>query len=258
MESPRTNPAVAQLTNGHLSETIFSFNKNSKPVCAIVGVGPGLGSANAKRFSDAGFSLALLSRNSTFTSKLAAELPDARPYTCDVTDTGKIKEVFQTIAQDLGPVDVLIYSASSRFQAQGSHGNIEVATEEDMAHAWKIDTLGCMMCCKQVVPSMVERGTGTILIIGATGSLRGGANFTAFAAAKNGQRALAESMARHLMPKGVHVSLLIIDGSIDADRSGSEKLIKAEQVSDTLMFLHSQHKSGWTFQMDIRPNVERW
>ena len=105
---------------------------------------------------------------------------------------------------------------------------------------------------------MVAKGSGNIIILGATGSLRGGANFTAFASAKNGQRALAESMARHLGPKGVHVSLLIIDGTVDAERSGEETLIKAEKLADTLVFITEQDKSAWTFQMDLRPFVEKW
>lgn len=233
-------------------------NNEKKPVCVIVGVGPGNGAANAHKFSQEGYALALISRSSGYITELAGQLEEAMAYSCDVSDTENIKEVFSKIKEDLGAVDVLIYSASSRFKAQGSNGNIEFATEEDMKRAWRIDTLGCMVCCKQVIPAMVEKGSGNIIILGATGSLRGGANFTAFASAKNAQRALAESMARHLGPKGVHVTLLIIDGSIDAERSGEDKWIKAEALANTLHFITKQDKSGWTFQMDIRPFIEKW
>ena len=233
-------------------------NTRKKPVCVIVGVGPGNGAANAQKFSQEGYALALISRSSGYITELAGQLEDTRAYACDVGDTENVKEVFAKIKEDLGAVDVLVYSASSRFKAQGSSGNIEVATEEDMEKAWRIDTLGCMVCCKQVIPDMVEKCKGNIIILGATGSLRGGANFTAFASAKNAQRALAESMARHLGPKGVHVTLLIIDGSIDAERSGEDKWIKAEELSNTLYFITQQDKSAWTFQMDIRPFVEKW
>ena len=233
-------------------------NNEKKPVCVIVGVGPGNGAANAHKFSNEGYALALISRSRDYISELAGQLPDARAYSCDVSNIENIKNVFVQIKDDLGPVNVLVYSASSRFKAQGSRGNIEVTTEEDMERAWRIDTLGCMVCCKQVIPDMIDYGKGNIIILGATGSLRGGANFTAFASAKNGQRALAESMARHLGPKGVHVTLLIIDGSIDAERTGEDKWIKAEELANTLHFITQQDKSVWTFQMDIRPFIEKW
>ena len=230
----------------------------NKPVCVIIGVGPGLGTANAQKFSNAGYALGLISRSSGYITELAGQLNYAKAYACDVTNTENIKQVFAKIKNDLGPVNVLIYQASSRFNAQGSAGNIEVATEEDMEHAWRIDTLGCMVSCKQVIPDMVDAGKGSIIICGATGSLRGSANFTAFGCAKNGQRALAESMAKHLGPKGVHVSLVIIDGSIDAQRAGNETLIKAEEVSNTLYFVAHQDKSAWTFQLDLRPFLEKF
>jgi len=236
----------------------MASNPNNKPVCVIIGVGSGNGAANAKKFSQEGYALALISRSMGFISELAGQIEDTKAYSCDVMDTGNIKSVFEQIKEDLGTVDVLIYSASSRFKAQGSKGDIEVATEEDMERAWRIDTLGCMASCKQVIPDMVEKGKGSLIILGATGSLRGGANFAAFASAKNAQRALAESMARHLGPKGVHVSLVIIDGSIDEKRTGEDIWIKAEELSNTLYFISQQDKSAWTFQMDIRPFVEKW
>lgn len=229
-----------------------------KPVCVIIGVGPGLGTANAQKFSREGYTLGLVSRSSGYITELAGQLEEARAYACDVSDTENIKEVFAKIKNDLGPIDLLIYQASSRFNAQGSIGNIEVATEEDMEKAWRIDTLGCMVCCKQVIPEMVNAGKGNIIIVGATGSLRGGANFTAFGCAKNGQRALAESMAKHLGPKGVHVTLLIIDGSIDAQKTGDDTLIKADEVANTLHFTTQQDKSAWTFQLDLRPFLEKF
>ena len=212
----------------------MNSNDGKKPVCVIIGVGPGLGTANAQKFSREGYSLALISRKSGYITELAGQLDDSKAYQCDVCNTENIKEVFDKIKDDLGPVNVLIYQASSRFNAQGSNGNIEVATEEDMENAWRIDTLGCMVSCQQVIPEMINSGKGNIIICGATGSLRGSANFTAFGCAKNAQRALAESMAKYLGPKGVHVTLVIIDGSIDSQRSGNEKLIKAYETSGLL------------------------
>ena len=232
-------------------------NEN-KPVCVIIGVGPRLGAANAQKFSKEGYKLGLISRSSKYITELAEQLGDAKAYACDVLNTQDIKEVFAKIKNDLGPVTVLIYQASSRFSAQGSAGNIEVATEEDMERAWRIDTLGCMVSCKQVIPDMVNAGKGSIIIGGATGSLRGSANFTAFGSAKNAQRALAESMAKHLGPKGVHVTLVIIDGSINSKQIEDNSLIKADEVSKTLHFVTQQDKSSWTFQLDLRPFLEKF
>merc|ERR1712109_389677 len=132
--------------------TVMASNPKNKPVCVIIGVGSGNGAANAQKFSQEGYALALISRSMGFISELADQIEDSKAYTCDVIDT-------------------LIYSASSRFKAQGSKGNIEVATEEDMERAWRIDTLGCMASCKQVIPDVVEKGKGNIIILGATGSL---------------------------------------------------------------------------------------
>ena len=116
------------------SGTMENENRR-KPVCAIVGVGPGIGAANAHKFAEAGYALALVSRSPEFINKLADKLEAAKAYACDVTNSAGIKHVFEKIQQDLGMVDVLVYSASSRFKAQGSFGNIEMATEEDMENA---------------------------------------------------------------------------------------------------------------------------
>ena len=228
-------------------------NPEKKPVCVIVGVGPNAGAANATKFAQDGYALALLSRSTNFTQELSEKLGSAQAYVCDVSDPEKIKEVFGKIRVDLGPVEVLVYSASSM-----KLGNIEECSIGDMEKAWKINCLGCMVCCKQVIPDMVAKGSGNIIILGATGSLRGGANFTAFSSTKNAQRTLGESMARHLGPKGVHVSLVIIDGAIANDEEAGDKWMKAEKLAETLVFLTKQDKSAWTFQLDIRPFGEKW
>ena len=233
-------------------------NPEKKPVCVIVGVGPNAGAANATKFAQDGYTLALLSRSTNYTRELAEKLGSAKAYACDVSDAEKIKEVFAKIRVDLGPVDILVYGASSMNKTRYLLGNIEECSIEDMEKAWKIDCLGCMVCSKQVIPDMVANGSGNIIILGATGSLRGGANFTAFSSTKNAQRTLGESMARHLGPKGVHVSLVIIDGAIANDDKAGDKWIKAEKLADTLVLITKQDKSAWTFQLDIRPFGEKW
>ena len=112
-------------------------NPGKKPVCVIIGVGPGNGAANAHKFASQGYALALVSRSTNYTQGLADQLDTAKAYACDVSDTSRIQEVFAEIVSDLGIIDVLIYSASSRFNAQGMKGNIEICTIEDMEKAWK-------------------------------------------------------------------------------------------------------------------------
>jgi NAD(P)-dependent dehydrogenase (short-subunit alcohol dehydrogenase family) len=125
--------------------------------------------------------------------------------------------------------------------------------------------LGLFHCGKQVVDDMVSKGAGNIVVTGATASLRGGANFAAFASAKSAQRTLAQSMARHLGPKGIHVSLFIVDGIIDLPRTRKampdapdDRFMKPDDIAQSVVHLIEQPRSAWTFEMDLRPFGEKW
>ena len=232
----------------------------TRPVCAIVGVGPGNGAALARRFDREGYALALMARGTATTSQLADEFSEARAYTCDVTDEASITAAFEATAADLGPVDVLLYNVGSGFW-----GSVEAITTDDMRRGLEINLVGLLACAQAVIPSMTERGEGSIIITGATASLRGGANFAGFAPAKGGQRILAQSMARHLGPKGIHVALIIVDGQVDLPRTRArqperpdEDFIKPDAIADTALFLVNQDPSAWTFELDVRPHVESW
>jgi NAD(P)-dependent dehydrogenase (short-subunit alcohol dehydrogenase family) len=230
------------------------------PACAIIGVGPGNGAAFARRFSAGGYRCALLARKPDYIASLAAELPGARAFPCDVRAPEQIEATLGTAGRELGPVEVLIYNAGS-----GAWGNFEDVTVEDFQAAWEINARGLLVAAKHVIPAMLEAGHGVILVVGATASWRGGANFTAFAAAKAAQRSLAQSMARHLGPKGIHVALLIIDGVVDIPRTramfpeeSDESFLQPDHIAETAYFIAGQQPSAWSFEVDLRPFVEKW
>ena len=232
----------------------------TKRICAVVGVGPRNGAAFARRFASAGYAVALLARGSTFTRELAANLEEARAYECDVTDAAAIERAFQSIREDLGEVEVLIYNAGS-----GTWGTVEEVSDSDFEAAWRINAMGTLLASRQVIPAMKRAGRGSIVIVGATASLRGGAKFAAFASAKAAQRSLAQGMARHLWPSGIHVALLIIDGAVDLPRTREMMpdkpdsfFLKPDDIAETVFQLTKQNPSAWSFEFEARPFGERW
>jgi len=232
----------------------------SKPVCAIVGVGPGNGSALARRFAAEGYAVALLARSSAQGAALAQELQGARAYACDVTDAASVAGTFSSVRAELGEVAVLVYNAGS-----GVWGSVEQITAEDFEAAWRVNALGALLVAQQVVPAMKAAGAGAIVFIGATASLRGMPMTAAFAPAKAAQRILAESMARSLGPAGIHVALVILDGVVDNPKSRErmpdkpdEFFIKPYDVADSVLALTRQPRSVWSFALEARPFGERW
>ncbi len=232
----------------------------SKPVCAVVGVGPGNGAALARRFHAGGYAVALLARSADLTAQLARELPGSRPYACDVADEAAVARTFTAIARDLGPVDTLLYNAGS-----GVWGTIEEVSAQDFEQAWRVNTLGAFLTSKQVVGPMKQAGRGNIVFIGATASRRGNVKTAAFAPAKAAQRSLAESMARALWPSGIHVALAILDGVVDLPRTRQMMpgkpdsfFIKPDDVAESAWQLTRQPRSTWSFELEARPFGETW
>ena len=232
----------------------------TKPVCAILGVGAGNGAAFARRFSSEGYALALLARSRGVTDELASDLADAAAYVCDVSDPGDIARAFASIRGELGEVDVLIHNAGG-----GTFGTVEDVAAEDFESAWRINVLAAFVAASEVIPAMKKAGAGTIVFVGATASLRGGARTAAFASAKAAQRSLAQSMARHLWPQGIHVALLIIDGVIDLPRTREfmpDKpdtfFLRPDDIAETVFQVTRQRPSAWSFEIEARPFAEKW
>jgi NAD(P)-dependent dehydrogenase (short-subunit alcohol dehydrogenase family) len=228
----------------------------SNPVCAIVGIGPKNGAAFAHRFDEAGYRIALLSRSTDYSGEVASKLSDARAYACDASDPASVDAAFAQVQEQLGDVDVLIYNAGS-----GSWQTVEEISPEAFEQSWRVNALGALVTSQRVIPAMKKKGPGNIVIVGATASLRGRPMTTGFAAAKAAQRSLAQSMAKYLGPLGIHVSLLIIDGSIAS--AGSAEADRGEQldpkdIAELAHYVTTQPRSAWSFELDARPSGESW
>lgn len=234
------------------------------PTALIVGAGPGLGLALARRFAQEGFALALVARRESILSELATELaplgPRLKTYAADATEPAAVNEVCAATLRDLGEPSVLIYNAGS-YRA----GGIADITPEQFEAAWKIGCMGAFLFARALLPAMADAGRGTVLLTGATAALRGGKGFATLAVPKFGLRALAQSMAREYGPQGVHVAHVVIDGQIDTPRlrerdagRPTHTVLAPDAIAETYWQLHGQDPSAWTLEMDLRPAVERF
>lgn len=236
------------------------MSESKKRVCAVVGVGPGNGAALARRFAKEGYAVALLARGTELSSALAKELPDSRAVACDVGDAASVERAFAEVRATLGEIDALVYNAGS-----GVWGTIEDVSAADFEASWRVNTLGAFLASKQVVPAMKKAGRGNIVFIGATASRRGNVKTAAFAPAKAAQKSLAESMARTLWPKGIHVAVLIVDGVVDLPRTRAMMkdkpdsfFVKPDDVADAVFRVTEQPRSTWSFEVEARPFGESW
>lgn len=232
----------------------------TQPLCAIVGAGPGNGAAFARRFAGAGYRVALLARDQAVLDTLTAAIPGTRGYACDATEAAQVEAAFRGIRAELGPVRVLIYNASTR-----EFGDIDHTTPEGFERTWRVNALGCLLAARQVISDMRQTGAGSIVVIGATASLKGAAGFVAFAAAKSAQRSLAQSLARQLGPEGIHVAHVVIDAVVDMPASRAllpdrpdDFFAQPADIAEAVYFLTRQPRSAWTFELDLRPFGEHW
>jgi NAD(P)-dependent dehydrogenase (short-subunit alcohol dehydrogenase family) len=232
---------------------------NDKPVCVVVGVGPGNGAALARCFAREGYRVALLARGHECTEPLA-EAIGGKAYGCDVTHATSVAATFGAIRQELGDADTVIFNPGA-----GVWKTVEEITPEEFEQSWRVSALGALLVAQQVIPAMKRNHQGNILFVGATASRRGAARTAAFAPAKAAQRSLAESMARHLGPFGIHVALIIVDGVVDTPATRAMLPDKADgfflhpdDVAETVLHLARQSPSAWTFELDVRPFAEVW
>lgn len=232
----------------------------SSQVCAVAGVGPGNGASFSRRFAQAGYRVAMLARSAERLRELEASIPGTRGYPADVGDATVVRETFTRIRSDLGPVNVLIHNAGS-----GAFSSFLDTTPELFEQSWRTNALSLLLCGQAVAPDMLAAGSGAIVAIGATASVRGGAQFAGFAPAKAAQRILAQSMARTLGPRGIHVAYVVVDGVIDIPwtramlpNQPDEFFLQPDRIADTVYVLIQQDRSAWTFELDLRPFGEKW
>lgn len=233
-------------------------------VMVILGAGPGLGAAIAGRFAREGFAVALMARRKENLSAIRQEIEDANgtgmTVEADATDAESVAQAFDRVREGLGDPEVFTYNAGA-FQM----GSILDLIPEQFDNCFRANCSGAFYGAQQVLPAMMEKGSGTIILTGATASLRGSANFAALATGKFGLRALAQSMAREFGPQGIHVAHVVIDGQIDTpqlresqpDREESTTL-SPDAIADIYWELHTQDPRAWTLELDLRPAVEKF
>jgi NAD(P)-dependent dehydrogenase (short-subunit alcohol dehydrogenase family) len=231
-------------------------------VTVVAGVGPGLGHAVAARFADGGHKVALLARRAEALAGFVRERADGRftAIPCDVTDETAVTAAFGRVAAELGEPDCAVFNAGG-----WARGGITELTAAEFERSWRAGCLAGFHVGQAAARAMLPRGRGSILFTGATASLRGGSGFAAFAAGKFGLRALAQSMARELGPQGIHVAHVVVDGQIMSERyrqlaaeRAPDALLDPAAIAETYWQLHLQPRSAWTFELEVRPWVERF
>jgi NAD(P)-dependent dehydrogenase (short-subunit alcohol dehydrogenase family) len=234
----------------------------SDRVAAVLGVGPGLGAAVARRFAGEGFGVALMARKEESVADVREEIEGgggtALSVSADATDPDSVARAFERVRGELGDPEVFVYNAGA-FQM----GGILDLSPEQFDDCFRANCAGAFYAAQQILPAMVEAGGGTVLLTGASAALRGKANFSALAVGKFGLRALAQSMAREFGPQGVHVSHVIVDGQINTPRMRemspdreAHTLLSPDAIAETYWQLHSQDRTAWTLELDLRPAVE--
>jgi NAD(P)-dependent dehydrogenase (short-subunit alcohol dehydrogenase family) len=237
-------------------------------VALVIGAGDATGGAIARRFARGGFVACVTRRNADKLAPLVARIEQeggkARAFGSDARKEEQMMSLVETIEREVGPIEVAAFNigANVRFP-------IRETTSRVYFKVWEMACFGGFLMGREAAKAMVPRGRGTILFTGATASMRGGAGFAAFAGAKHGLRALAQSMARELGPQGIHVAHVVIDGAIDTEfirtnfperaaLKDREGILDPDAIAEVYWQLHHQPRSAWTHEMDLRPWIEKW
>mmetsp|Transcript_37399 Transcript_37399/g.75484 ORF Transcript_37399/g.75484 Transcript_37399/m.75484 type:complete len:238 (-) Transcript_37399:76-789(-) len=224
------------------------------PVCVVAGVGEkGIGEHVASKFSSEGYSVAMLARRKENLDALEKQIANSKGYVCDVAVTEQVHTTIEAITADLGPIDVLIVNTSA-----GPFKPFADTTQEEFDNALATGPAGLFAFAKAVTPGMIERGHGVIGVTGATASWRGMPVTSAKAAGNFAMRALAQSLARDMGPKGIHVFHVIIDGLVDEPRTHKmapqkpdDEFMKPKDIAETYWMLASQPRSCWAFEINL-------
>ncbi len=227
-----------------------------KPLALVTGVGPGTGAAVVRRFAEGGYRVAMLARDADRLAALAAEIPDTIAIPCDVTDPAALDAALATV----GDPEVVVHNAVGG--AFGSFRDVDPAVLEKN---FQVNVMALLHLARKVTPAMEAAGKGALIVTGNTSALRGKAHFAAFAPTKAAQRILAESLARDLGPRGVHVAYLVIDAVIDVPwtrqrfpEAPDDFFIAPADIAGEVFHLAHQPRSAWTFLTEVRPFRETW
>jgi NAD(P)-dependent dehydrogenase (short-subunit alcohol dehydrogenase family) len=236
----------------------------TQKVMFVMGVGPGLGAAVARKFAREGFAVGLLARRQESVDPVQKELASFGAHAgialADATDSSSVRAGIGKLTKELGAPGVFVYNAGA-FKM----GGILDISPEEFDECWRANCAGAFYAAREVLPSMLEKKRGTILLTGATASLRGSARFSCLAVGKFGLRALAQSLAREFGSQGIHVAHVVIDGQIDQPRirqmmpnRATETFLSPDAIAETYFQLHLQDSTAWGLEIDLRPAVEKF
>lgn len=241
---------------------------NDKNVVLVIGAGDATGGAIAKRFAREGYVACVTRRSADKLQPLVDEIRaaggEAHGFGSDARKEEEVAELVETIERDIGPIEAFVFNIGANVPC-----SILDETARKYFKIWEMACFSAFLTAQAVARRMVVRERGTILFTGATAGLRGAANFAAFAGAKHGVRALAQSMARELGPRNIHVAHVVVDGAIDTAfirdtfpemyaRKEQDGILDPAHIADNYWFLHAQPRDAWTFELDLRPWMERW
>ena len=238
----------------------------------LVGAGDAIGAAVARRFAAGGYRVCIARRDAAKAQPLVEEMAAAdryvRAYSVDARQETQVKNLCEQVEREVGPIEVCLFNAGANVQKP-----LLETSSELFFKAWQLACYAGFLVGREATRCMLRHGRGTMLFTGATASVRGGKGFAAFAAAKFGLRAVAQSMARELGPKNIHVVHLILDGAVNSAaihrrlkaQSGIEpsqlqadSLAETSSVAEAYWFAHMQTRDAWTHELDLRPSVEPW
>ena len=236
---------------------------DTRPICMITGLGEGTGGYTAKKFSKEGYRIAMLARSAERLERFEKELEGSKGYVCDVSNIDQLKETCSQIKKDMGSPEVLIHNA-----VKGNFEKLLDGKPEWLEENFRINTTSLMYLAHELIPDMIKSKKGVIIVTGNTAAKRGIANTPYFAPTKAAQRILAQSLARDFGPKGIHVAYLMVDASINTPwtRTRIEKQInqpdiifaQPEDIANEIFHIARQERSAWSFDVEIRPDIEEW
>ena len=225
----------------------------------IVGVGPGLSASLARLAAKQGMTVALAARKTEKLDALAKETK-ARAYACDAAEPAEVERMFATVERDMGPPNWVVYNASYR-----TRGPIVEVDPAEVKKSLLVSCYAGFLVGQRAARAMLKQGGGSIFFTGASASVKGYAQSASFAMGKFGLRGLAQSMARELAPKNIHVAHFVIDGGIErpggderAAQRGADGMLHPDAIAETYLHLHRQHRSAWTWEIELRPWVENF
>jgi NAD(P)-dependent dehydrogenase (short-subunit alcohol dehydrogenase family) len=232
----------------------------------VMGAGDSLGAALARRFAREGLQVCIARRNAEQLAPLVAQIQAeggiAHAFACDARKEEQVVALFEQIEKEIGPLGIVVFNIGANIQF-----NLRETTAQKYYKVWEMACFAGFLTGREAARHMAPRGQGTVFFTGATASIRGAEGYAAFAGAKHGLRSLAQSMAREFGKQGLHVVHPVIDGPIDTPfvrerfpelvaQRPADGLLAPDDIADTYWFLHTQKRSAWTFELDIRPYLE--